>query len=309
MTDPSEFVGGLTDVKRSRSWPYLLLAAGVVGLLLATILSWNQLGRAGRAMGDALLPYTVTASGGWTSQDIVTGSSTTLWLKLKNTDVRAIHGITLRTHKTAGHWKMLSARPEGQIKGESIYYPATIKPGGTAELILSLQPIKAGEANIEVTVSPGTGPQPMQLRLDANTTTTKVVFEASPRDPTDSDAAVSLLANYDENVSVGVPVTWRIRIQNAGPVRIKSVTLNFSALPRSFELTSAEPAATLVGGPSTVRFGEAFEPGERGVIAVSLIAHARGKFHIPVEVYLSDSTEPVAPTGGGPALTFDVNVN
>jgi hypothetical protein len=309
MTDESEFVGGLGDVKRPSSWPFLVLAAGLVGLVLATVLSWGQLKTAGRAMGDALLPYSVEANGGWASQDIVTGSSVNLWLKIKNSDVRAINGVTVRTKKTPGHWKILGARPDGQIKGESVFYPAVLKPGASAELVMSLLPVKAGEGNIQMTLTPGNGTMPMQVRVSSTTTTQVVVFEASPRDPTDSDAAVSLLANYDQDVAIGVPITWRIRIQNAGPVRIKSVTLNLANLPRSFEFTSAEPAAMFVGGASTVRFGEAFEPGERGVIAVSLIPHARGKFHIPVEVYLSDSAEPVAPSGGGPALTFDVNVN
>lgn len=172
-------------------------------------------------------------------------------------------------------------------------------------MIISLLPTKAGEGNIEMTLTPGHSTQPMQV----NSRTNVVVFEASPRDPNDSDAAVSLQATYDQEVTIGTPVTWRIRVQNAGPVRIRSVTLNLAALPHSFELTSAEPAATVATTAMSVRFGASFDPGERGIIAVSLIPHAKGKFHIPVEVYLSDATDPVAPSTGGPALSFDVNVS
>jgi hypothetical protein len=306
--EPSEFVGGLSEVKRPRSWPYLLLAAGLVGTVLATVLLWGQLKAAGRVMGDALLPYSVDGAFVWSSQDIVTGSAVNLGLKLKNTDVRTINGVTIRTKKMSDHWKILGARPDGQVKNETVFYPVAIRPGGAAEMIISLLPTKAGEADFEMTITPGHGTQPMQVRLDASTVTSTLFFQTSPRDPNDSDAVVSLEAAYDQEVSIGTPITWRVRIQNAGPVRIKSVTLNFAALPRGFELTSAEPAATLDSGAMSVRFGEAFEPGERGILAVSLIPRVKGKFHIPVEVYISDATR-VGPSGGGPALTFDVNVN
>jgi hypothetical protein len=68
MEEPVEYVGGLSDAKRPRAWPYLALAGTLVVLLASGLVFRGSILAGGRAFGESFVPYSLSlTASGWSS--------------------------------------------------------------------------------------------------------------------------------------------------------------------------------------------------------------------------------------------------
>jgi len=308
MEEPVEYVGGLSDAKRPRAWPYLLLAGGLVVALAAGLIFRNSIAQSGHAFGESFVPYSLNLTGSaWSSNDKLTNIPVTLELQIQNADPRTVHGLTLRLTNLSQKLEIQSAKPGAEINGSSFYFPQVLAPTKSEVLEITLLPTKAGDWHFGVTITPGRGTTPARVTTADGSSATSLVTEASVRDATPADASASVSTTWTPHMTVGGSGNWDISLSNDGPIAIRSVTLGFPQVPAGFEIVSAGPPASVLPD-GRLRFVTDIAPGSQGTVSMSLIAHQSGSFQVPINVYLDDATDPLMSSTGGPIVNLDITV-
>jgi len=277
MDQPVEYVGGQPEAKRHNVWPYAVAGVLVLGLLAAgSVALWQPMRSSGRALGDLLVPYSVAVEGQWLEDEKVVGRPSELSLELRNTDSRGLNGFTLRLKGLAPAWSVLSATADGQVSSDSVFFPAAIGPGETKAVSVKFMPNQAGRSRFQLTFAPGHGTTAMRLNnqtsvLNANT----VVRDARP-----TDLVIRATLYKFPLVAVDRESNWDLQVENTGNIRITSITVRFADLPRSFEVTSTSPDATVSGDGRLVRFPTTLDPGQRTTVSVHFRPHSTGQYHV-----------------------------
>ncbi|HYM49703.1 MAG TPA: hypothetical protein VET65_03930 [Candidatus Limnocylindrales bacterium] len=309
MDEPIEWIGGQPEGARPKRWPYALLPLGLIGLVAASALSWTAIRSTGQAVAEAVVPYTVSVQGAWSSQDKVVGGPLSMMLTINNTDPRKLPGMTLRLKGLHPGWQIIGAGPSAQITGDAIYFSSLVAPGKSEDLTVNLMPVKAGDSQIQLTLSAGRSTNAITMKTSATSQGTLLNAPASVRAATSSDLAVTPQLLYVRDLSLNTDASWDVQVQNAGVIRITSVTVAFPGLPSSFELTTTNPAAKIDPTAGTVRFATALDPGAGETLTVHFTPHAAGTFHVAAQLYLSDEPDPIVLPNGDRAVNFDVTVS
>jgi hypothetical protein len=308
VSESIEYVGGQPEGQAKRPWPYLFggLAALVgIGLL---VLAWPAIQGGGRALSEQVLPYNVNIKGSWSNADLVAGGPVDLLLTVQNADSRTIQGITIRLKGLKPGFQVLGATPDANVSGPDVFFRDQLRPGRSESITIKLLPVESGNFNIPFSLSAGRSTQPMHLHTSDNSVTLGLVAPAAVRDATPADNAIQVQVQSTSALAVGDQGTVAVRLQNAGALRITSVTLNFPDLPSSFELSSTTPAGDLASDGKSVRFATQLDPGDQTDVTVHFIAHKPGTFHVSTQFFLSDEPIPVQLANGDRALSFDVSV-
>jgi hypothetical protein len=309
MEEPIVYVGGQTDSPRRRRWPYFLLPGTLMVALVVAVVLWGPISGAARGVSDSFVPYNVNVDGAWSTQDVVSGGPVSMLLTIENKDSRSINGVTIRLKGLSPAWRLLGAGPEASIRGAAIYFPRTLKPGGSEDVTIRLMPVRSGTDTVNLSFSAGQSTLPMQVRTGPNSVGTAITATATVREPTADDMSVEVQPVYDPQLTAGQPTSWDVEIQNAGAIRITSVTLGFPNLPDTFQLTSTEPPSTVSDGGRSLRFATVLDPGDATTMTVHLVPHRSGNYHVAIQLYLSDQPDPSALANGDRAIVFDVSVS
>jgi hypothetical protein len=308
MDEPIEYVGGLSDAKRPRAWPYVALAVALVLVAVGALLFRNQIAGGGRALGETVVPYSLdlTASQ-WSMDEKITGVPVTLTLQVQNTDRRTINGLTIRLIDLNPQLKLTGTRPAAEIQGTTIFFPEALAPSKAETLSITLLPGRAGDWRFGMTITPDHGTTAARVQTADGTVLTTLHARAAVRDPKPSDASAQVTARWGPEVPVGGATTWQVMLINDGPVTIPSVTLGFPEVPAGFELVDAGPQVSLLND-GRLKFDAPMRPGAQATLTMRLVAHEAGQFQVPIDVYLGDATEPLTSAGGGPSLSIDITV-
>ena len=309
MEEPVEYVGGLSDAKRPRAWPYLLLAGFLVTAAVAGFVFRNAILEGGHAFGESFIPYSLnlTASA-WSSNDKLTGVPVTLELQIQNGDPRTVNGVTVRLTNLSQKLEIQGARPNGQIDGNSFFFPQVLAPTKSEVLAITILPTQAGDWHFGVTITPGHGSTPARVTTADGSTAPSLTAEASVRDATPADASASVASTWTPHMTVGGSGNWDLSLTNEGPIAISSVTLGFPQVPAGFEIVSAGPQASVLPD-GRLRFVTSIPPGGQGTVSMSVIAHQAGQFQVPINVYLDDAHDPLTSPNGGPIVNLDISVS
>lgn len=310
MDEPIEWVGGqLEGARPRRRWPYALVPLVLIGAVVGTALGWNSIRGAGRAVADTVVPYNVGVKGAWSTQDKVVGGPLSMLLTISNTDPRPLQGMTLRFHGLHPDWSIIGAAPNAQIHGDNIFFASPLAPGKSEDLTVNLMPMRSGDSEIQLGLSVGKTTTAITMRTSSTSVGTLLNAPASVREATPSDLAVTPQLLYVRDLTLGSDSSWDVQIQNAGVVRITSVTVGFPQLPSSFELTTTQPTASVDAAAGTVRFATTLDPGDGETLTVHFIPHSVGTFHVSAQLYLSDQPDPIVLPNGDRAVNFDVTVS
>ena len=309
MDEPIEWVGGQPEGKRRKRWPYALVPITLLGLVALSVLTWSSLRSAGRALTTAMVPYTVGVKGSWSTPDKVVGGPISMLLTIDDTDPRPLDGLTLRLQGLHPGWQLIGAGPSAQIHGDSIFFARVLAPGKSEDLTVNLMPVRSGDSQIQITLAVGRSTTSIVMKTSATSAGTLLSAPATVRDATPSDFAIQPRLIYIKDLAVGSDASWDVEVQNAGVVRITSVTVSFPALPASFELTSTQPTASVDQGGRAVRFALTLDPGDGETLTVHFVPHATGTFHVAAQLYLSDQPDPAVFPNGDRAVNFDVTVS
>lgn len=309
MDEPIEWVGGQPEGARRKRWPYALVPLAVIGVVSLSTLGWSSIRTAGRAVATAVVPYTVGVKGSWSTQDKVVGGPISMLLTIQNTDPRRIEGMTLRLHGLRPGWTIIGAAPSAQISGDAIFFGRELAPGKSEDLTVNLMPVRSGASEIQLTLSVGRSSTSIQMKTSATSQGPVLSAPASVRAATPSDLAVQPQLLYVKDLVVGDDASWDVQVQNAGTVRITSVTVGFPQLPASFELTTTRPTSTIDQGSRSVRFTVTLDPGDGETLTVHFVPHATGTFHVAAQLFLSDQPDPIVLPNGDRAVNFDVTVS
>jgi len=311
MSEPIEYVGGQPEAKTPRVWPYAAASAVLLLILAgALVVFWAPLRTLGRSLGNEVAPYALDVEGKWSENEKVVGGPVAMSLTVRNADNRTIEGITLRMRGLTPGWNLLDAKPDAEVNGESIFFSDTLRAGQSEGLEIRLLPLRAGPSTIQLTLSASHSSRPMRLNKDSQQgasnglTATVTVRQATP-----ADMAVRPLLVYASPVSVGSETRVDLRVENAGAVRITSVTLQFPELPGSFEVTSTDPQATVSGDGHTVRFPTKVDPGEDVSVSIRIVPHRQGKYHLTAALFLNDEAQPVRLPNGRTQFDWDETVS
>lgn len=310
MEQPVEYVGGLSDAKRPRTWPYLALAGGLVMVLVGGLVFRGSILASGRAFGESFVPYSLNlTAAGWSSSDKLTGVPLTLTLQVQNADPRTVQGLTIRLVNLSSQLAIVSAKPEADITGSSFFFPQPLPPSKAETLAITLNPRRAGDWRFSVTITPAHGTTPARVLNAADgTVTTSLAIGASVRDPTAADASAQVGQTWNPQVAVGGTTVWKIQLTNDGPIAISSVTLGFQQAPAGFEIVGANPQASQLAD-GRLRFVMSLGPGSQGTVSLVVVAHAAGQFQVPISVYLDDAADPIVSTAGGPIVNLNIVVS
>jgi hypothetical protein len=308
VSETIEYVGGQPEGKPRRPWPYLIAGLAALVALALVFLAWPAIRGGGRALSEQVLPYNVNIKGSWSEPDMVAGGPVSLLLTVQNADSRTIQGMTLRLKGLKPGWQVLAATPDATVSGDNIYFRDLLRPGRSESITVKLMPVESGNFNIPLSLSAGRSSQPMQLHTSDNNVVLGLVAPAAVRDPTPADNAIQVEASSTSVLPVGDEGTLEVRFQNAGALRITSITVNFPNLPNSMELSSTTPAADLASDGKSVRFSTQLDPGDEAQISVHFIAHKAGTYHLSTQFFVSDQPIPVPLPNGDRALSFDVSV-
>jgi hypothetical protein len=309
MDEPIEWIGGQPEGPRRRRWPYALVPLALISLLALTAFGWTGIRSAGRAVGYAMVPYTVGVQGSWSSQDKVVGGPLSMLLTIQNTDPRRLEGMTLRLNGLKSNWRIIGAGPSAQVRARSIYFSQTLAPGKSENLTVNLMPLRSGDSEIQLSLMVGRGSASITMKTGATSQGQVLTAAASVRDATPSDLAVQPQLLYVRDLRIGNDASWDVQVRNAGAVRITSVTVAFPGLPSSFELTTTTPSATIDQSSDSVRFGTTLDPGDGETLTVHFTPHAAGTFHVAAQLFLSDQPDPIVLPNGDRAVNFDVTVS
>lgn len=308
MEERVEYVGGLSDAKRPRRWPYFLVGGVLAVALAAGLIFRNNIVAGGHAFGESFVPYSLNLTGSaWSSNDKLTGVPVTLELQIQNADPRTVKGVTVQLTNLSQKLEIQGARPNAQIDGNSFFFPQVLAPAKSEVLAITLLPTKAGDWRFGVSITPGRGTTPARITTPDGSTATSLLTEASVRDATPADASASVSTTWTPHMTVGGSGNWGISLTNDGPIAISSVTLGFPQVPAGFEIVSAGPQASVLPD-GRLRFVTSIAPGAQGTVSMSLIAHQAGSFQVPINVYLDDATDPLVSSTGGPLVNLDISV-
>ncbi|TMD16385.1 MAG: hypothetical protein E6J00_00675 [Chloroflexi bacterium] len=309
MDEPIEWVGGQPEGPRRRRWPYALVPAALIAVLALATLGWSSVRSTGRSLGNAMVPYSVSVKGSWSSDDKVVGGPISMLLTVQNTDPRQLDGMTLRLHGLSSSWRIIGAGPSAQISGPAIFFARALAPGKSEDLTVNLMPVRSGDSEIQLSLSVGRSTSSITMKTSATSQGTTLTAPASVREATPSDLAVQPQLLYVRDLRLGDDASWDLQVHNAGAVRITSVTVTFPGLPSSFELTTTRPSATVDPGSDSVRFAVTLDPGDGETLTVHFVPHAAGSFHVAAQLFLSDQPDPIILPSGDRAVNFDVTVS
>ena len=309
--EPIVYVGGLGEPPRRHVWPFLLVGLLPVLAAVGLFAFWNPIRSIGRSAGDTIAPYSmVLQSGGWTSDQKIATVPVTLSLTLSNADQRTVNGLTLHFTKLDRAWSIVgasSSNTPATVSGETVFFPATMAPRGSATFAVTLLPAKAMDSEVDFTVAPGHSRTAARVQLADGTVTTSLAADGKVRNPIESDADARLTALYDPQPSVDSPTVWSIHVANTGPVTINGIRLQFPQIPTGLDLGVGTNATVLPDG-QTVQFDTTLLPGGQTVLQVGVTPHISGHFLIPVLVYLGKAAQPLSSANGGPPLNIDITV-
>jgi hypothetical protein len=309
MDEPIEWVGGQPEAPRHRRWPYALAPLGLIALIALAVFGWSGIRSTGRAVGTAVVPYTVNVQGSWSSQDKVVGGPLSMLLTIQNTDPRRLDGMTLKLSGLKSNWRIIGAGPSARISGQSIFFSQPLAPGKSEDLTVNLMPLRSGDSEIQLSLAAGRSGGSITMKTSATSQGTTLTAAASVRDATPSDIVVQPQLLYVRDLRVGNDASWDVQVRNAGAVRITSVTVTFPDLPSSFELTTTQPSANIDQGSDSVRFAVTLDPGDGETLTVHFVPHAVGTFHVAAQLFLSDEPDPIVLPNGDRAVNFDVTVS
>ena len=310
MDEPIVWVGGQPEgAGRPKRWPYFMVPVAFVGLVAVVALSWSPLRAAGQSLAGSMLPYTVGVTGQWSSQDKVVCGPVSMQLSVKNTDPRALQGMTLRLKGLRPGWRILGASPAAHLASDSVYFPQTLTTNQSEDLTVKLMPLKSGSFTLQLTIDAGRTATAMRLQTSSTTVAMGLNAPADVRDPVPDDYAVTPQLLYVPDLGVGQPASWDVQVQNAGAVRITSVTVLFPDLPDSFQVTDTTPSAQVTNSGHSIRFPVTLDPGDGQTMTVRFVPHTAGTFHIAAQLFLSDQPDPIVLPNGDRAVNFDVTVS
>lgn len=310
--DPIVYVGGLGEPPKRHAWPFILLGLVPIAAAIAIVIFWAPIRSLGGTAGQTIAPYSlVLQNGGWSSDQKIATVPDTLSVTLANADQRSIDGISWRFTKLDPAWKIVAAASgnvSADISGNTIYFPATIRPNGSVTLNVEMLPSKAMDSEIDFTLAPGHGTTPAHVQLADGSVATALSTDGKVRNPVESDATARLTALYDPQPSLGGLTVWSIHVANTGPITISGIRLRFPSIPSGLEL-AVGPGGSVLPDGETVQFDTTLLPGGQTVLQLGVTPHVSGHFVIPVLVYLGKSTVPLSAANGGPPLNIDVTVS
>lgn len=303
-----EYVGGQPDRPPMRRWWLLAVVPGALIVGLGVVVAGPGLAAAGRSMGQGAFPYSVQVHGTWSAADQVVGSPADLVLDVKNTDSRSLKGLTIQLSGLSPRWTLTGASPDGQITNTAIRFAQVLRPGSSETLTLHLLPVQSGASTLRLSMTPGSGGQTIRLTTDTGTAN-GLMASVTVREAAASDLVAHPHLYYNDPNLVNQPSFFRMHIDNAGVVRITSVTIRFSQLPASFELQSAQPAGTAGSDGRSVTFPLALNPGDGIDLNINYVPHQTGAYHVSVEFFLQDQTDPMVLEDGTQAIDVPITVH
>jgi hypothetical protein len=303
-----EYVGGQPERPSGRPWWILAVVPAALIVGLGVVLAGPGLAAAGRSVGQGAFGYTLQVQGTWSAVDQVVGSPADLVLDVKNTDSRSLNGITIQLGGLSPRWRLTGATPGGQITGTTIRFAQVLRPGESETLQLHLLPVQSGASQLRLSMTPGSGGRTIRLTT-ATGTANGLSASVTVREAAASDLVARPHLYYNDPNLVNVPSFFRMHIDNAGVVRITSVTLRFSQLPGSFELQSAQPAGTLSSDGRSVTFPLSLDPGQGIDLNITYVPHQTGAYHVSVQFFLQDQTDPMVLEDGTQAIDVPITVH
>jgi len=303
-----EYVGGQPDGPPTRPWWLLVVVPAVLIVGLGVVIAAPGLADAARSMGQGSFAYTLQVHGTWSAADQVVGSPADLVLDIKNTDSRSLNGVTIHLSGLSPRWTLTGASPDGQITDTTIRFAQVLRPGESETLTLHLLPVQSGASTLRLSMRPGSGGQPIHLVTDSGTAS-GLSASVTVREATATDLVARPHLYYNDPNLVNQPSFFRMHIDNAGVVRITSVTIRFSQLPGSFELQSSQPAAKLAPDGRSVTFPLSLDPGQGIDLNITYVPHQTGAYHVSVQFFLQDQTDPLVLEDGTQAIDVPITVH
>ena len=220
MSEPIEYVGGQPEGKKPRLWPYALMSAVLLLVLVGgSIVFWAPVQTLGRSLASEVVPYSVEVDGRWSDNEKVVGGPVNMNLNVRNTSNRGIDGITLRMRGLTPGWTVLGAKPDAEVKGESIFFRGPLSGGQSEALEVRLMPLRAGQSSIQLTLSAGNSTRPMRIKTpDGGSDKESNGLNASVtvREATPADIAIRPRLYFATKILAGKETSWDLRIENAG---------------------------------------------------------------------------------------------
>jgi hypothetical protein len=311
--EPIRYVGGLGPPPRGRAWPFILLAVTPVVLVVLGVVFWNPVQSIGHRAGATIAPYSLALTGGaWSASEKIASVPISFTIELSNTDKRSVEGLTMTFTRLDPGWSIVGAsgsNKPGKIKGKSIFFPATIRPGKSAAVTVTLLPSKAMESEINLTLTPAHSSTPARIDVGGGQVITKLTLNGSVRDPVDSDADARFVALYPPEVLKGSETEWDINVTNTGPVAIDTIRLSFPEIPPGFLIRVITTDSEVLPDGKTVLFGTSLPPGGQTILQIGVLPQQSGHYQIPLVVYLGHASGPYRSANGGPQLSIDVTVS
>jgi hypothetical protein len=308
MDGQIEYVGGQPDRPPVRPWWLLAVVPAVLILVLGVVVAGPALADAGRSMGQGAFPYSLQVRGTWSAADQVVGSPADLMLDVKNSDSRALNGISIHLSGLSPRWTLTGASPESQITGTTIRFAQVLRPGESETLQLHLLAIKSGASQLKLSMTPAGGGQTIRLITDTGSAR-GLSASVTVRDATATDLAAKPKLYYNDANLVNEASLFRMHIDNSGVVRITSMTVRFSQLPGSFELQSSQPAGTLSADGRSVTFPISLDPGQGLDLNINYVPHATGAYRVSIQFFLQDQTSPLVLDDGTQAIDVPITVH
>jgi hypothetical protein len=308
MDQPIEYVGGEPERPRGRPWWVLAVVSAGLVLGLGVVLAGPGLVASARSLSQEALPYTIQVRGTWSAPDQVVGGPVSLLLEVKNTDSRALRGITVRFSGLSPRWMVLAASPDGQVNQATIYFSRTLAPGESESLQVHLLPIQSGQSVIRLSLAPERSGKAMRL-VTASGIARGLITTVSIRDAGPGDLAVTPHLFYTDPNLVNESSLFKTHVDNTGAVRITSLTIRFAQLPASFELQSTQPSATAGADGHSVVFPLTLDPGTGADLSVYYVPHRTGTYHVSLQFFLQGQADPVVLSDGTTSIDVDVAVH